>query len=170
MTTKNLTRIAILAAVYTAVSLALAPFSFANIQVRISEALTLLPLIWQPSVWGLTFGCFLTNLTGAMLGVNPTGMIDAVAGTAATFMAAVCTYHFRNRTIHGLPVLSILMPVIFNAVIVGIELGILFFPDNVLTGSLICGLEVGAGELISVILGWFLIKALKRTEIFEKEE
>ena len=66
--------------------------------------------------------------------------------------------------------MSILMPVIFNAVIVGIELGILFFPDNVLTGSLICGLEVGAGELISVILGWFLIKALKRTEIFDKEE
>lgn len=169
MTTKNLARIAILAAVYTAVSLALAPFSFGNIQVRISEALTLLPLIWQPSVWGLTLGCFLTNLIGAMTGVNPTGLIDAVVGTAATFLAAVCTYRLRNRTVRGIPVLSVAMPVIFNAVIIGIELGILLFPDNVLTGSLICGLEVGVGELISVILGWFLIKALKRAEIFDKE-
>lgn len=168
MTTKNLARIAILAAVYAAVSLALAPISFSNIQIRLSEALTLLPLVWQPSIWGLTLGCFLANLIGAMTGVNPTGLIDAVVGTSATLLAAICTYRFRNRLIHGIPVLSILMPVIFNAVIVGIELGFLFFPGNVLTGSLICGLEVGAGELTAVILGWFLMKALKRTRIFEE--
>lgn len=169
MNTKNLARITMLAAVYTAVSLALAPISFSNIQVRFSEALTLLPLIWQPSIWGLTLGCFLTNLIGAMTGVNPTGLIDAVVGTAATFMAAWCTYKLRNRTLHGIPLLSIMMPVIFNAVIIGTELGFLFFPGNVLTGALICGLEVGIGELIAVIFGWFLIRALKRTSLFDGE-
>ena len=80
-----------IAAIYTALSLALAPFSYGNIQVRIAEALTLLPLIYQPAIWGVTLGCFLTNLIGAIMGFNPTGMIDAVIGTAATLLAALCT-------------------------------------------------------------------------------
>ena len=78
MNTRTLTRVALIAAVYTAVSLAIAPYAFGNIQVRISEALTLLPLIYQPSIWGITLGCFLTNLIGAMMGVNPPGYLDAV--------------------------------------------------------------------------------------------
>lgn len=166
MNTKDMTRIAMIAAVYTAVSLALAPFSYGNIQVRIAEALTLLPLLYKPSIWGLTLGCFLTNLIGAMTGANPTGILDSVVGTSATLMAAVMTYRLRDRKIHGIPVFSILMPVIFNAVIVGIELGIMLFPGNVVTGSVICGLEVAAGELISVIFGWFLIKGLEKAEVF----
>lgn len=168
MNTKRLTQIAMIAAVYTAVSLALAPFSFGNIQVRIAEALTLLPLIYKDGIWGVTLGCFLTNLIGAMTGVNPTGILDSVVGTFATFGAAFCTYYFRDRKFHGVPVISILMPVVFNMVIVGIELGVMLFPDNVVTGSIICGLEVAAGELISVIIGWFLIKALEKTEIFRR--
>jgi uncharacterized membrane protein len=72
MNTKTFARVAMIAAVYTVVSLFLAPFSFSNIQVRIAEALTLLPLIYKPSIAGLTIGCFLTNLIGAITGVNPT--------------------------------------------------------------------------------------------------
>ena len=45
----------------------------------------------------------------------------------------------------------------------GLDMG----PDNVVNIKVV---GVGGGELISVILGWFLIKALKRTEIFDKEE
>ena len=166
MTVKQITKIAIIAAVYTAVSLALAPISYGSIQVRIAEALTLIPLIYKPGIWGVTLGCFLTNLIGAMTGVNPTGILDSVVGTMATFGAAVCTYYFRDRKIWGIPVLSILMPVVFNFVFIGIELGVLLFPDNVVTGSLICGAQVAVGELISVIIGWFLMRALEKTGIF----
>ena len=130
MNTKKMVRIAMIAAIYTALSLALAPFSYGNIQVRIAEALTLLPLIYQPAIWGVTLGCFLTNLIGAIMGFNPTGMIDAVIGTAATLLAALCTYKFRDRKVGNIPVLSILMPVIFNFFFIGAELGYLFFPDN----------------------------------------
>lgn len=168
MTTKTFARVAMIAAVYTVVSLFLAPFSFSNIQVRIAEALTLLPLIYKPSIVGLTAGCFLTNLIGAMTGVNPTGMIDSVIGTAATLLAATCTYKLRDRKLKGIPVLAILMPVIFNFVFVGAELGYLFFPDNVILGSLICGAEVAVGELIAVFIGWFLIRALSKTKLFEE--
>lgn len=168
MNTKTFTKVAMIAAVYTVVSLVLAPISYGNIQVRIAEALTLLPLIYEPGIWGVTLGCFLTNLFGVMLGVNPTGMIDAVVGTLATFLAAVCTYKLRNKCIKGYPVWAMLMPVVFNFFFVGIELGVLYFPTNVVTGSLICGVEVAIGELISVMLGYILIKFLDKTKILEK--
>ena len=159
-------KIAMIAAIYTVVSLVLAPFSYGNIQVRIAEALTILPLIYRPSIAGVTLGCFLTNLIGAMMGVNPTGMIDAVVGTAATLFAAILTYQLRDRKIAGIPVLSLMMPVIFNFFFVGMELSVLYFEGNVWLGLLIMGTEVAIGELISVIIGYFLVKALDRTEIF----
>ncbi len=161
-------RIAMIAAIYTVVSLVLAPFSYGNIQVRIAEALTLLPLIYKPGIYGVTLGCFLTNLIGAAMGVNPTGMIDAVIGTLATFLAAYCTYMLKDRKVKGVPVLAILMPVIFNFFFVGAELAVLYFDGNVVLGTVIMGAEVAVGELISVIIGYFLIKALNKTNIFSK--
>ena len=167
MNTQKMVRIAMIAAIYTVLSLALAPLSYGNIQVRIAEALTLLPLIYQPAIWGVTLGCFLTNLIGAVMGFNPTGMIDAVIGTTATLLAALCTYKFRDRKVGKVPVLSILMPVIFNFFFIGAELGYLLFPDNLLVGSLICGAEVAAGELIAVFFGWIIISWLGKTKIFK---
>ena len=58
------------------------------------------------------------------------------------------------------------MPVIFNFFFVGMELSVLYFEGNVWLGLLIMGTEVAIGELISVIIGYFLVKALDRTEIF----
>lgn len=167
MNSKTIAKTAMIAAIYAVISLALAPFSFGNIQVRIAEALTLLPLIYKHGITGITLGCFLTNLLGAMMGVNPTGYLDAIVGTAATLMAGIATYKLKDYKVKDIPVLAILMPVIFNGIIVGAELGVLYFPENVITGSIICGIEVAVGELISVIIGWFLIKALKNTKLFE---
>ena len=169
MNLNTMTRIAMIAAIYTVLCLApgLSMFAFGNIQVRIAEALTLLPLIYQPAIWGVTLGCFLTNLIGAIMGFNPTGMIDAVIGTTATLLAALCTYKFRDRKVGKVPVLSILMPVIFNFFFIGAELGYLLFPDNRLMGSLICGAEVAAGELIAVFFGWIIISWLGKTKIFK---
>lgn len=166
MDTKTFTRIAMIAAVYTVISVALAPFSFGPIQVRIAEAMTVLPVLWKPSIYALTLGCFLTNLIG--VATNVTGPIDIVVGTLATFLAAICTYRFRNRKINGVPVLSIMMPVIFNAVFVGIELAWMLSPDNMFTMSIVYGLQVAAGELISVIVGWFLVRDLEKREIFKE--
>lgn len=167
--TKRYATIAIIAALYTAVSLALAPISYGNIQVRIAEALTLLPLVYEPSILGVTLGCFLTNLIGAMTGANLLGFMDCFIGTLATFLAAICTYKLRNIKVGKIPVLAILMPVIFNMVIIGAELGYCLFPAEMfLQGSVICGLEVAAGELVSVILGYFLLQGLSKTKLFEE--
>ncbi len=165
--TLTFVRIAMIAAVYTVVSLALAPISYGNIQVRIAEALTILPLLYKPSIYGVTLGCFLTNLLGAFMGVNPTGFIDAIIGTLATFLAAECTYMLKDKTVKGFPLWSVLMPVIFNFFFVGAELAVLYFEGNVVLGTLIMGGEVAVGELISVILGWLLLKPLGKTNLFK---
>lgn len=168
MSTKTFARVAMIAAIYTVLTLVLAPISFGPIQIRISEALTMLPLIYSPSIIGVTLGCFLSNLIGAMMGVNPTGMVDAVVGTLATFGAAYCTYKLKDIKAGKLPLLSMSMPVIWNFVIVGIELAVILMPDNLVLGTLINGSEVAVGEIVAVILGYFLNKVFIKTKIFEK--
>lgn len=168
MKTKTFTKVAMIAAIYTVLTLVLAPISYGNMQVRISEALTMLPLIYAPSIYGVTLGCFLSNLIGAIIGVNATGYIDAIIGTLATFLAAYFTYKVKDIKIKNVPVVSMLMPVVFNFFFVGAELGYLFMPDNFLLGTVINGAWVALGEIIAVILGFFLIKALDKTDIFKK--
>ncbi len=58
------------------------------------------------------------------------------------------------------------MPVIFNFFFVGAELAYLFMPNEIVLGTLINGSFVAVGELISVIIGYFLIKALDKTKLF----
>ncbi|MFZ7034445.1 QueT transporter family protein [Bulleidia extructa] len=162
MNTKTLTRIAMIAAVYTVVSLVLTPFTYGSVQVRIAEALTMLPLIYAPSIWGVTLGCFLTNLIGAMMTTNPTGFLDAIIGTLATFLAAYGTYYFREKKLKNIPLLSILCPIVLNFIFVGAELAYLFNPENLMVGFLIQGTSVAIGEAISVILGYVLMEPMKK--------
>lgn len=171
MKTEDLTWIAMIAAVYTALCFVpgLSLIAFGQIQIRIAEALTLLPLLDKRAVWGVTLGCFLANLIGVMLGLNPTGILDTVVGTAATFLAAVCTYRFRNIRVCGIPLLSCMMPVVFNFFFIGAELAFLLMPDHLLYGTLINGTYVAIGELIAVTAGWFLIRALQKRGIFKEE-
>ena len=170
MNNKTLTKIAMIAAIYTALCFipGLSNIAYGQIQVRIAEALTLLPLIYQPAIWGVTLGCFLANLVGLMTGMNPTGLIDLIVGTMATFLAANCTYLLRNKKVGNIPLWAILMPVIFNAIFVGIELAFIFMPDNVVLGTIINGAYVAIGELIAVAIGYILIKQLEKTKIFEE--
>ena len=169
MKTKKFADIAMIAAVYTVLTLVLAPLSYGNLQVRVSEALTMLPLVYEPSILGVTLGCFLANLIGAMTGLNPTGYIDAIIGTMATFGAAYCTWKFRNVRVRKLPLLSILMPVIWNFVFVGAELGYLFMPNNLLVGTRVNGTWVALGEVIAVIGGFILIRVLDKRKVFKNK-
>ena len=161
---------ALIAAIYTVIGMVLAPFSFGAVQVRVSEALTLLPVFGFSSVWGVTIGCFLTNLIGLATGANILGRLDIVFGTLATFTAAILTYLLRNVRFKGLPVLAALPPVIINAVVVGWELCMLV--NNGAFSWVIFGaqaLSVGIGQFIScVILGQLLVKVIeKNSKLFE---
>lgn len=165
--TKKMTVVCMVAAVYVALSLVLAPITFGQVQCRIAEALNLLPLIFPVSGYGVILGCFLTNLIGTLNGSDIIGVIDCVVGTLGTVIAVWGVLKFKNVRFKSIPWLSMLMPVISNGVLVGIELGFLLYPGNVLVGSLISGLWVAIGEVASMILGYLLITQLEKTEIFK---
>lgn len=122
MKTRPLVFCAMIAAVYTALCLLLPMLSYGALQVRLSEALTLLPVFSPYAVWGVTVGCLLSNIIGAAMGTNILGWLDVGFGTVATLLAAILSYMLRKVRWRNLPVLSVLPPVVINAVVVGGEL------------------------------------------------
>ena len=151
-----------IAALYTVATVALAPLSYANLQFRVSEALTLLPVFTGSAIPGLTLGCVISNAIGVGTGANIAGWLDVVLGSLATLLAAIATRMLRKVQWKGIPFLSALPPVIFNALIVGGELAAVYRIP-----FWMCALEVGAGELgVCVLLGIPLVMALKRTKQF----
>lgn len=161
----NLVHGALIAAVYAAATYLSAGLGIAYgpIQFRFSEALTVLSLFTPAAVPGLTIGCIIGNLS------SPFGMWDIVFGSLATLLAALLARKLRNVKIKGLPLLSIVMPVIFNALIVGAEITLLLPTDEAnLTAFTVAALEVGAGELAVCLAGGIpLYYALKKTRIFK---
>lgn len=87
------------------------------IQFRLSEALCVLAFFTPAAIWGLAAGCLVFNLT--YLGALP---LDFVVGTLATVLAAFSMWKLRNVTVKGFPLLGMLMPALFNALLVGWEL------------------------------------------------
>ena len=85
-TTIKLLRAAVIAAVYSTVTIFLAPLSYGPVQIRFAEALTILPLLFPEAVIGVTIGCLISNIFNGM-------WTDMVFGTLATFAAAVLTYY-----------------------------------------------------------------------------
>ncbi|MDR2908532.1 MAG: QueT transporter family protein, partial [Oscillospiraceae bacterium] len=126
ITSNNIALCSMIAAVYTVLCLTTPWTSYGALQVRIAEALTLLPVLSPVAIGGVTLGCVISNLAGALTGMNPIGYIDAVVGSAATLIAAIISYKLRDVRYRGLPLMSALAPVAINAVVVGAELSVLF--------------------------------------------
>lgn len=159
--TNKLSKQAMIAALYTVIGFVMAPLSFGAVQARVSEALTLLPVFGIQNVWGITVGCFLTNLIGLATGANILGSLDIIFGTAATLAAGLLTYLFRNIRFKGMPILSALPPVIINAVVVGWELCIMIngsFHPVIFTAQTV---SVGVGQIISCGIGLFLVRIIE---------
>lgn len=89
------------------------------IQFRASEALCVLALFTPAAIPGLTIGCFLFNLS-----YSAALPLDLVVGTGATLLSVSAMYWLRNVTVKGYPLLAMLMPALFNAVLVGWELAV----------------------------------------------
>ncbi len=149
MKTKYWVQAALIAAVYACLTIFLAPISYGVLQVRISEALVVLPMFTPAGVPGLFVGCLIANLLG------PYGVMDIVLGSLATGLAAVVSYKLRGR-----PFLVPLPPIITNALIVG---PMLKFVYGVPFSLFICVLAVGTGEAVACYgLGFPLSKILEK--------
>ncbi len=149
-TTRSITLSAAIAALYAALTLLLAPISYGDWQCRVSEALTMLPMLMPQAIPGLFVGCILANLLGPSAGIT-----DIVFGSLATLIAAIGTYYFRKNKW-----LAAACPVISNGIIVGLVLSLSFNLPFFLTA-----IQVAAGELLAVLVGLVLIKALEKANI-----
>ncbi len=164
LTTRDMAVCAMIAALYAALCSALAPMSYGMVQVRVAEALTLLPLYSYIGVWGVTLGCAVANYVGLLMGANILGPLDIVFGTAATFVAAVISYRLRNIRFKGLPVAAALPPVLVNAVVIGLELTYVEFGAFMPGAFAANAFWVGLGQMISCFaLGLPLCFALEKT-------
>ncbi|MDN5317492.1 MAG: hypothetical protein PWR08_1617, partial [Thermoanaerobacterium sp.] len=112
--TKKIVYGALIAALYAVMTIALAPISYGQIQVRVAEALTVLPFFSSYSILGLFVGCIIANMVGG------NGIFDVVFGSLATLISAVITYYIGKSNLRYKRYLAPLPPVIINAVIIGI--------------------------------------------------
>ena len=139
----------IIAALYVALTLLFAPISYGQIQFRISEALTLLPVISPAGIPGLFVACFISNIFGG-------SVIDAVFGSLASLLAAILTRRFRDRIW-----LAALMPVVTNAVVISL---VLWYTSGL--HPFISFLTVGAGQAaVCYLLGVPLVKLMQNRGI-----
>jgi len=145
--TRSLVVGAMVAALYVALTLVLQAISFGAVQLRVAEAMTLLPVLFPESIPGLFIGCLVANLVGGY------GLTDIVFGSLATLVSALLTWKLRkNLWLAALP------PVLINAVVVGVMLHFVANAPLFLTM-----LTVGGGQALSVyVLGIPLVTALQR--------
>ena len=141
---------AAIAAVYVVLTVVFAPFSFGVGQIRISEALTILPYFTPAAIPGLFVGCIIGNFIGGGIPV------DILFGSIATLIGALGSYALRrHRFLVPIP------PIVANAVIVPFVLyygySINYMPIPFMM------LSVGAGELISCgVMGLVILFALEK--------
>ncbi|MDR2157635.1 MAG: QueT transporter family protein [Clostridiales Family XIII bacterium] len=139
----------VIGGVYAALTVAFAPLSYGPMQVRIAEALTVLPYFTPAAVPGLFVGCLAANI------VSPYGVPDMILGSLASFIGAFFSYKLRKRSL-----LVPLPPVLANGIIIG---GMLYFVYGVEPSLWIDMAWVAAGELLACYaLGYPLLRYLKR--------
>lgn len=154
--TRFMSRAGIIAALYVATTLFLAPISYGAVQCRVSEALCLLPVLTPAAVPGLFIGCLIANMLGS--GV----WYDVVLGSLTTLAAALLTRRLKDK-----PLLASLPPVVLNGLVVG---SIVYFAYEFVPGSPVNAAQllltmgsVAAGEAVACcVLGVILVGALKK--------
>ena len=141
---------AMIAAIYVVVTLLVAPFAYGEVQVRLSEALTILPVFTPAAIPGLFIGCLISNILGGCI------LPDIIFGSLATLIAAVGTWLLRNKSRFLAPV----PPILANAVIVPFVLKYAYMEPLPIPFMM---LTVGLGEVISCgVLGMLLYTALSQ--------
>ena len=144
--TRFLVHAAIIAALYAVLThlqnLILPGSATWAIQMRLSEALCVLSFFTPAAIPGLSLGCLLFNLT-----YSATLPLDFLVGTLATYLACQGMYLLRKVTIRGLPLLGLLLPALFNAILVGWELTV-----YIGGGFFLNALYVAIGEAVVLLI------------------
>ena len=153
---------AVIAALYVVLTLIANALGLANhaIQIRFSEALTILPLFTPAAIPGLFIGCLLANfLTGCLIW-------DIVFGSIATLLGALGTYALGTYTLKSTPpakqypILGVIPPILANILIVPYVLAYVYHFEGSIPYFM---LTVGIGEILSCgVLGMLLYRTLSK--------
>lgn len=149
-TVRDLTLAALIAALYAVLTVALPIPQYGGVQLRVAEAMTVLPFLFPAATPGLFVGCFIANLFSPY-------PLDVLCGSLATLLACLMTQRVGSRWLAPLP------PVLCNAAIVGAEIAWFEtgFGPGFLQAYAFNALTVGVGELLAcVVLGELLLAAL----------
>ena len=159
-TTLYLTRGAIIASLYVALTFLSSLMGLASgaIQLRLSEALTILPVIFPEAIPGLFIGCILANL------LTSAAVWDVIFGSLATLIGALGAYLLRRLPMRWIWIATI-PTVLANAVIVPF---VIIFAYGATDAYGFLFLTVGAGEILSAgVLGTLLYRLLRRTKMLK---
>jgi uncharacterized membrane protein len=161
-TIRYITRSAIIAALYAALTLMLLPYSFGSVQFRAAEAMGVLPLFFPEAIPGLFVGCVVSNIMTPNIPV-----LDVVFGSLATLASAYLTS--RMRQLRGIrrAVFAPLPPVIINAAVIGAVITVSFIQpgDSFIVLYLTNALSVGAGQAaVCYLLGIPLMMIVGRMQ------
>jgi len=149
-----LTQAAMIAAIYVVLTFVFKPISFGEVQVRIAEALTILPVFTPAAIPGLFIGCLLGNT------ISAAALPDIIFGSLATLIGALGTYMLRKQK----PIIAILPPIISNVIIIPF---ILRYAYAVPFAIPLLMLFILVGQVISCLgLGLLLHKALDKNKQF----
>lgn len=141
---------AMIAAIYVVLTILFRPFSFGEIQVRIAEALTVLPVFTSAAIPGLFIGCLIGNILGGAI------LPDIVFGSLATLIGAMLTYVLRKQSRY----LAVLPPILSNTLIIPFVLRYAYGVNLPIYWMM---LTVGIGEILSCgVLGIILHSALQK--------
>ena len=152
-----ITHAAMIAAIYVVLTYIFRPISFGEIQVRIAEALTILPYFTPAAIPGVFIGCFIGNFIGGA------ALWDIIFGSLASLIGCIITYKLRNNKY-----LAPVGPIASNSIIIPF---ILRFTYGVPLPIWVMMISVGIGEILSAgVLGMILLFTLSRyqTVIFHK--
>jgi len=154
----TIVRIALVGATYAAITIVLAPISYGPLQVRVAEALTVLPFLEPSLAWGLFIGCMGANIYGGL------GLWDIFGGSFLTLIAAFLTSRMPRPWLAPLP------PVLINALGVSAYLHLLITSPQIdlpllqnLSPYWLFVITIGIGEFIAAyVFGLPLLFILMR--------
>ncbi len=141
---------AMIAAIYVVLTLVGASFAYGPVQVRLSEALTILPAFTPAAIPGVFLGCLISNILGGCI------LPDIIFGSLATLIGGIFTWMLRDKSRFLAP----LPPILANTVIVPFVLKYGYMEPLPIPFMM---LTVGIGEVISCgVIGLIIYAGLNR--------
>lgn len=150
LSTQSIAKTAVVAALYIAITIILAPISFGVVQIRIAEMFNYLALYNKRYIWGVTLGVFLANFT------SPTWTLDVPIGTLSTLLVLILVRWVTKR-IPDMRVKFLVTDIIVSLSMFTIATELHWISNLPFFWS---WLTIGLGELLSMSIGGVLIYAL----------